>query len=344
MQNSIDKNAGMNKSLGTSKISSESFITICMLAVLVLLFGIACLFVPNFYFAQNIINLVTNSWYIIVLGIGVTFLLVTGNFDMSVSGIIAMSGVMSVYLSQAATNSRSVLNNGLGMPYVWVIIIPLIASLAIGAINAFFVTKLKVASIIVTLGTMAVARGIAQVITTGSQRNTNLPEIFGKLGNITVVGSIKLAVFIMILFVIIAVLIEKRTVFGRRTYLIGANIQAARLSGVNVEKHVTILYLTSALLAGIVGVLLSSEYISGSSSRAMGLEFDALVIVLLGGTSIAGGFGSVSGAVIGALILSVVTSSATGLLLRPEWQFILKGAVTFIAIIAQRYALDRRKI
>jgi ribose transport system permease protein len=344
MRNGISGNSGINKISERWKMSSESFITLSMLGVLVLVIVLAIVFVPNFYLGQNIINLVTNFWFVIVLGIGVTFLLVTGNFDLSVGGIVAMTGVLSVYFCQAANVSQSELANGLGLPYGVAIALALVGALIIGAVNAFFITKLKVASIIVTLGTMSISRGIAQIVTQGAQRNTSLPDVFSVIGNFTVVGSIKLAVFIMILFVIIAVIVEKRTVFGRRTYLIGANTQAARLSGVKVGKHVTILYLTSALLAGITGILLASEYISGTSNRATGSEFDALVIALLGGTSIAGGFGSVSGTVIGALILAIVTSSATGLLLRPEWQFILKGIIVFIAIMAQRFALDRRKI
>jgi ribose/xylose/arabinose/galactoside ABC-type transport system permease subunit len=340
--------AGSGESTGKvstrGKMSNESFITLSMMGVFLGLFALACILVPNFYRGQNIVNLVTNYWFVIMLGIGVTFLLITGNFDMSVGGIVAMTGVLSVYFCQAANVSQSELANGLGLPYGVAIALALAAALLIGAINAFFVTKLKVASIIVTLGTMSVSRGIAQIVTQGAQRNTSLPDVFKAVGNLTVVGSIKLAVVLMIIFVIIAVIIEKRTIFGRRTYLIGANTEAARLSGVKVGQHVTLLYLTSALLAGITGILLASEYISGTSNRVMGSEFDALVIVLLGGTSIAGGFGSVSGTVIGALILAVVTSSATGMLLRPEWQFILKGAVTFLAIMAQRFALDRRKL
>ena len=103
------------------------------------------------------------------------------------------------------------------------------------------------------------------------------------------------------------------------------------------------LYIFSGLLAGIVGILLASEFKAGVSSRATGYEFNALVIVLLGGVSIDGGFGSVLGMFVGALILSVVTSAATGLLLSPDWQFTLVGIVTFIAILAQRYALDKRR-
>jgi ribose transport system permease protein len=212
-----------------------------------------------------------------------------------------------------------------------------------GAINALFIARLKVPSIIITLGTMMLARGIAQVITQGAQRNTSLPDAFGVIGNLAIPGtSIKLSVLIMIALIIIAVIIEKKTVFGRRTYLIGANSEAARLSGIKVSRHLTLLYLFSALLAGITGVLLASEFKAGLSNRAMGYEFDALVIALLGGVSIAGGFGSVLGMFVGAIILSVVTTAATGLLLSPDWQFTLKATVTFIAILAQRYALDRR--
>jgi len=315
-----------------------------MIGVLVIVFGIACLAVPNFYKPQNMINLITNNWFIVVLGIGVTFLLITGNFDMSVGGNIALTGVLSVYFCQGANVSQNVLANGLGLPYVIAIGLALLCAMGIGAVNAFFIAHLKVPSIIVTLGTMMLARGAAQVITQGAQRNTSLPDAFGVLGNLGIPGtSIKLAVLVMIALIIAAFIFEKKTVFGRRIYLIGANPEAARLSGINVERYLTALFILSGLLAGITGVLLASEYKSGMSSRATGYEFDALVISLLGGVSIAGGFGSVLGMFVGAIILSVVTSSATGLLLSPDWQFTLKGIVTFLAILAQRFALDKRK-
>ena len=109
-----------------------------------------------------------------------------------------------------------------------------------------------------------------------------------------------------------------------------------------VERHIALLYLLSSLLAGITGILLASEMKAGISTRGAGFEFSALVVTLLGGASIDGGVGSVLGMVIGAMILGVVSSAAYGLLLRPEWQFILKAVVTFLAIISQRYLLDRR--
>jgi ribose/xylose/arabinose/galactoside ABC-type transport system permease subunit len=325
-------------------ISNELFISLFMIGILVVVFGIACIFVPNFYRPKNILNLILNNWYLIILGMGVTFLMTTGNFDMSVGGVIAMTGVLFVFFAQARNVSQNQLANGLGLPFGIALLLALVCAVAMGGVNSFFIARLKVPSIIVTLGTMMAARGIAQVVTFGAQRNTSLPDVFGFIGNASLGGTaVKISVLIMIFIVIVAVIIEKTTVFGKRTYLIGANSFAARLSGVRVGRHLMLLYLFSALLAGITGILLASEYKAGVSSRATGYEFDALVITLLGGTSINGGFGSVLGTVVGALILAVVTSAATGLLLSPDWQYFLKGVVTFLAILAQRFALDRRK-
>ena len=336
------KNA--RKPLLGGKLSDESFITLFMVGVLIVIFTIAAMIVPNFYKAQNILNLVANNWFVIILGIGVTFLLITGNFDMSVGGVVALTGVLAVYFCQGRNVSQNPLANGLGLPYGIAVGLALLCAMGVGGINAFFIARLKVPSIIITLGTMMLARGAAQVITQGAQRNTSLPASFGVLGSLGIPGtSIRIAVVVMIVFVLVAFLVEKKTVFGRRIYLIGANKEAARLSGINVTNYLSSLYILSALLAGITGILMASEYKAGVSSRATGYEFDALVIALLGGVSITGGFGSVLGMFLGAIILAVVTSAATGLLLSPDWQFTLKAIVTFIAILAQRFALDKRK-
>ncbi|MEO8354506.1 MAG: ABC transporter permease [Chloroflexota bacterium] len=334
----------LREPLMVGKLSDESFITLFMLGILAIVFAIASAVVPNFYTVQNMLNLVTNNWFVIILGIGVTFVLITGNYDMSVGGNIALTGVLSVYFCQGANVSQNSLANGLGLPYLVAVGLALLCAMGVGAVNAFFIAKLKVPSIIVTLGTMMLARGAAQVITQGAQRNTSLPDAFGVLGSLGIPGtSIRISVLVMITLIIVAYIFEKKTVFARRIYLIGANPEAARLSGINVGKYLTALYILSGLLAGITGILLASEFKAGVSSRAMGYEFDALVIALLGGVSIAGGFGSVLGMFVGAIILSVVTSAATGMLLSPDWQFTLKATVTFIAILAQRFALEKRR-
>ncbi|MGI9399832.1 MAG: ABC transporter permease [Rhizobiaceae bacterium] len=324
------------------KLSDESFITLLVATAAVALFLLASMLVPNFCQVQNMSNLVTNNWAVIALGVGVTFLLVSGNFDLSVGGIVALSGVLSVWFAQSADGANA-LSNGLGMPYLMAITCALLGAMAIGGLNALFVVRFGIPSIIVTLGTMMVARGIAQVITHGSQRNTNLPEEFGVLGNMFMFGtSVKLPVVLMGILILVAIFIEKKSVFGRKTYWIGSNAVAATLSGIDRARHITYLYLFSSAVAGIVGILLASEFKSGFSNRGMLMEFDALVIALLGGVAIAGGFGSVIGMFFGAIILAVVTSATTGLVLSPDWQFILKAIAVFLAIVAQTWALARR--
>ena len=332
----------LNARSATGKISNEAYLNRVMFLVLLVLFAGASLTIDKYFSTATALNLIANNWYIVILGIGVTFLLVSGHLDMSVGGIVGMAGVLSAYFTQPANEGFSDLGQGLGLPYGVAIVLTLLICLGIGLLNALFIAKMRVASIIVTLGTMSIARGIGQVAALGAQRSAGLPDIFGVIGNVPLFGPIKIAAAIAAILVVIALFIEKKTSFGRRTYLIGANREAARLSGVKVELHIALLYLLSALLAGITGILLASEMKAGISTRGAGFEFSALVVTLLGGASIDGGVGSVLGMVIGALILGVVSSAAYGLLLRPEWQFILKAVVTFLAIIAQRYLLDRR--
>src|SRR5512147_2039845 len=134
----IETTKPTQKARSGSRMSNESFITLFMAGVLVVIFLIACLIIPGFYKPQNIINILTNNWYIVIIGIGVTFLLITGNFDMSVGGVIAMTGVLSVYFCQAANVSQNPLANGLGLPYGMAIVLALLCAMGIGGINALF--------------------------------------------------------------------------------------------------------------------------------------------------------------------------------------------------------------
>jgi len=314
-----------------------------MFAVLVVLFATASLFVPRFFGIQTFSNLLTQQAELIILSIFVTFLLISGNFDLSVGGVVALGAVLSAWFCQSQGSQGGMeLARGLGMPYGVAIVLALLCCTAVGAINAFLVTRLKVASIIVTLGTMSLAGGIAMVVTRGAQRIAGLPHVFKTLGAFSLVGPVNTSVILMVIIVVIALVVEKKTVFGRRTYYIGANLVAARLSGIKVDKHISILYLGSSFVAGLVGVIMASDHGSGSSSLGAGFEFNVLVIALLGGTSIFGGFGSIMCAVVGAFILGIVSTSLNMLGSSPDIQTIVKGSITLIAILAQRFALDRR--
>jgi ribose/xylose/arabinose/galactoside ABC-type transport system permease subunit len=324
------------------RMSNESFIVSCMFVVLVVLFTAASVFVPRFFEIDTFSNLLSQQAELIILAIFVTFLLISGHFDLSIGGVVALGAVLSAWFCQSQSGAGMELARGLGMPYVVAIPLALLCCTAIGAVNAFFITRLKVASIIVTLGTMSLARGIALIVTHGSQRSAGLPDTYKKLGAFSLGGPVNTSVILMAAMVAIALIVEKKTVFGRRTYYIGANSVAAKLSGIKVDRHISILYLGSAFVAGLVGVIMGSIHNAGISSLGAGFEFDVLVIALLGGTSIFGGFGSVTCAVIGAFILGIVSSSLNMLGLSPDIQTIVKGSITLIAILAQRFALDRR--
>ncbi len=327
-----------------AKISNLTFINISMLSVLTFVFIAASLIVPRFFSITNVSNLIAQQAEIIILGIGVTFLLITGYYDMSVGGIISMGAVLSAYFCQAQSSGGSELASGLGLSYGAAIVLTLICCMLIGVINAFFIVRMKVNSVVVTLATMALSRGIAMIGAKGAQRITGLPPVFKQIGQFTVVGTINLAVIIMIILLVIALIVESKTTFGRRIYLIGANQVAAKLSGIKVEREVTVLYVISAFLAGVTGIIMASRFNAGNCSLGTGYEFDALVITVLGGTSIFGGFGSVTCAVVGAFIIGILSTSVNMLGFQPAMQYLVKGSVIVIAILSQRFALDRRKV
>jgi len=327
-----------------SKVSNLTFINISMLCVLAIVFIAASLIVPRFFSITNISNLIAQQAEIIILGIGVTFLLITGYYDMSVGGIISMGAVLSAYFCQAPSNASSELASGLGLSYGAAIVLTLICCMLIGVINSFFIVRMKINSVVVTLGSMALSRGIAMIVAKGAQRITGLPLVFKQIGQFTVVGTINLAVIIMIVLLVIALIIENKTTFGRRIYLIGANQVAAKLSGIKVERDVTVLYIVSSFLAGVTGIIMASRFNAGNCSLGTGYEFDALAVTVLGGTSIFGGFGSVTCAVVGAFIIGILSTSVNMLGFQPAMQWLVKGFVIVIAILSQRFALDRRKV
>ena len=326
------------------RLSNEAFMHLSMLSVLIVFFIAASIIVPTFFNAKGMLNIISQQSYLIIIGIGVTFLLITGHFDLSVGGIAACAGVLFAYFSQpndpTATSNLAI---GLGLNLVPAVLLTLAISAAIGAVNAYFIVKMRVASVIVTLGTMYIGRGIAMLVAHGAQRNVGLPPDFGLLGSIRVGGVFNLTVMIMLVLVVAALIVEKKTVFGRRMYYIGANKNAAEISGVKVNRQVSSLYVMSAILSGLTGIILASMFRSGRAYGAGGYEFNALVVTVLGGTSIAGGFGSVVSLLIGTFILGILSTSLNQLGLPPDVQTILKGVIIVIAVVAQRFALQRRK-
>lgn len=326
------------------RLSNQAFIDVSMLLILIVFYIVACILVPTMFSLQNVMNIISQQSYMIIMGIGVTFLLITGNFDLSVGSVAAYAGVLMTWFCQNNDpNATSSLTTGLGLNYWVALLITMALCVLIGLINALFVVKFKVASVIVTLGTMYIARGVAWVVTEGATRLQGLPDSYGVLGRFQLFGTIGLPVVLVVVIVAIGMIIEKKTNFGRRMYLIGSNPKAAEISGIKTNKHLTILYIVSAIFAGIAGVLLSSKFKAGRANMADGYEFDVLVATILGGSSIAGGFGSLTSLIIGTLILGILSSVLNQLGAPSDVQVITKGVIIVVAVLAQRIAISKRK-
>jgi len=337
-------NATLNKEKGF-KLNNDAYINFFMFVVLLAFIVIASIVVPTFLSPNTFMNILSQQSFLIIVGISVTFLLLTGNFDLSVGAVASCAAVLSVYFCQPVEGSASELgmNTGLGLPVPVAMILAVGVCLGLGLVNALFIVKYRIASVIVTLGTMYIARGIARGVAQGAQRSLGLPESFTEVGLATV-GGVGVPVIIMLVAFAIALIVEKGTGFGRRMYHIGANKVSAEISGIKVNKQMVQLYVISSVMAGATGVILASKFKQGSSYAADGFEFDALAATILGGTSIRGGSGSVVGLMIGVFIFGSLSTTLNQLGLHPATQMMVKGVVLVIAVVVQQFIISRRNM
>jgi len=338
-------NATLNDPEKRFRLSNDAYVNFFMFIVLLAFIAIASFIVPSFFDPNTFMNILSQQSFLIIMGISVTFLLLTGNFDLSVGAVASCAGVLGVYFCQPVDGSASELgmNTGLGMPVPVAVLMALAVCLGIGLLNALFIVKYRIASVIVTLGTMYIARGIARGVAQGAQRSLGLPDSFTDVG-LSTIGGIGVPVIIMLLAFVIALIVEKRTGFGRRMYHIGANKISAEISGIKVNKQLIQLYVMSALVSGAAGLMLASKFKQGSSYAADGFEFDALAATILGGTSIRGGSGSVIGLMIGVFIFGSLSTCLNQLGLHPATQMVIKGIVLVIAVVVQQLIITRRNM
>ncbi|MEI6101212.1 MAG: ABC transporter permease [Eubacteriales bacterium] len=321
----------MEKRLG-NRLSKQGNLTLFMFILLMVIIVVVSIIQPKFLNTANIRNVINQQSILIMVGVTITFLLITGNFDLSVGGIIGASGVMCAFFCQ------SVSQGGAGFSFPVAIILALLIAVAIGAANAYIVVRLGVASVIATLGTMSIARGLAYIFAKGSMVELGLPADFRVFGSTDIGGFLSFPMLFMIITVLVFLFIQNKTVFGQRIYYIGANRKAALLSGIKVGRQISILYIISGALAGFAGILLASKLGAGDCKVGAGYEFDAVVAVVLGGTSILGGAGSVVGMVVGVFIIGILQNTMNLFGAAPDWQEIVKGIVIIAAILFQRLA------
>jgi len=253
-----------------------------------------------------------------IMAVGMAVLLASGGFDLSVAAVMALCGTIAAWLTVQ------------DVPVPMAILLTLLLGLLIGSGNGALVTFLGINPLIATLGTMSIARGLALVITEG-YNISSLPDSFTQLGE---QGPLKLPwmVWIMLALIILGDLALRRTRFLRQVYYIGGNERAARVSGIPVDGMRVFTYMLSGTLAALAGVLLAARLSTAVPTAGEGLELTVIAAAVIGGASLAGGEGSVLGAVLGIAFLSMISNALTLLSVSIFWQIVVTGVVLIVAV------------
>ena len=287
-----------------------------VLAILVISLSIAR---PIFLSTDNLINVIRQVTMVAILGIGMTFVLIAGEIDLSVGDLIAALAGIVVAMAMKA---------GISVPVS--ILLALLTGGCCGMLNGAIHVYAKIPSFIVTMGMLNIARGAVLVIT-NSYPITGLPESFKIIGR-GYIGPVPVPVIIMVVCYAAGYVVLKYTKFGRSTYAIGGNIEAAKLSGITVNKNKILIYVICGCTAAITGIILASRMFSGQPSAANGMELDAIAACVIGGTSTTGGKGRLWGTFLGALIMGIITNGMNLLNISTNWQLIVQGAIIIIAV------------
>jgi ribose/xylose/arabinose/galactoside ABC-type transport system permease subunit len=312
----------------TLKINKSVLQKLVIIGILVVIVVALSLLSKQFLTAANFYNVAVQVALVIIVGCPVTLLMISGNLDLSVGGTIAVTGIL---FAKFAT---------WGIPlWICALMACLIGAL-VGYINGALVVNLKITSVIATLGLMYVTRGLAYIFSDGKNINAGLPNNFDKFGRMFI-GPVPLSLIIFIIVVAIFYFVESKTVFGKYSFAIGGNRTAAELSGINIGKMTLLLFVIVGFLAGFSGVLLGSRLGVGQPNVGVGFEFDIIVAVILGGTSLAGGKGSILGMVIGAFIVGFLANGLNLMGIASFWQSVIKGIVLVGAVVLDRLIKEK---
>ncbi len=295
--------------------SSEFVVFLGLLAVA----GFFALNSPVFLTRFNLLNILLQSSIQGIVAIGMTFVILTAGIDLSVGSVVALSGVIMALLLHA------------GVPVWAVLLLNFAFGVLVGVFHAFSITRIGMAPFIVTLATMAMARGLTMVLSDGKTIFDFPPEFeFFGAGQI---GPIAVAVIIFLLYALLAELLLRGTVLGRNIYAVGSNPRAAALSGIRTERVLYFVYIVSGFSCALAGLVLTGRLGAAMPTAAMGYELDAIAAVIIGGASLMGGKGTILGTVIGVLLIGVINNGMNLMNVPPFWQSFLKGAVIYLAVM-----------
>ena len=291
-----------------------------ILFVFVIVCVLLAITAPNFVKPANLLNVFKQVSLVGIMATGMTFVIIAADIDLSVGSVAALAGVLTAGFEV-----------NMGVPLVFAIIIALAVCIGIGASMGIIITKTKVHAFVVSLGMMTIVRGICFLLTDGYPIS-GVSETFKEIGGGNV-GGIPNLVFFLAAAIIIGYIVLTKTPFGRNVYAVGGNLTATRLAGINVDKVRITNFMISSFCAATAGILLASRVSSGQPVASEGAELDAIAAVVIGGTSMYGGRGSMLGTLIGALFLGVIQNGLNLLQVSPYYQQIFTGALIIIAVI-----------
>jgi ribose/xylose/arabinose/galactoside ABC-type transport system permease subunit len=275
---------------------------------------------PAFIAPSNLMNVMRQISVNGILAIGMTFVLISGGIDLSVGSIVALTGVCAAFFAR----------NGGPFPLIVPILLAVAVGGLVGLLNGIGIAFGKYPPFITTLAMMISIRGLAEVLCDGKPV-FGLSQAFDKISNGYIGGVPNLVYFIVVLFVI-GVLVLRKTVFGKWLYATGGNEESAKLSGVNVSAIKVSVYTISGTLAGLCGLLVASRIASGNPVVASGYELNAIAAAVIGGVSLSGGVGALTGTIIGALIIGVIQNGLDILGVSPFYQQIIQGLIIMAAV------------
>ena len=340
MSHAATASAELKSGTPTEDQSSGALLLLIKLRTLIALIVVTvffCFMAPNFISLGNLVIISKHVAINAFLAIGMTYVIVTGGIDLSVGSIVGLVGMITGLL----------LTHGIPLPFMdataypsvfGIVCFALLTGILVGLINGLLITRFTVAPFIATLGTMYIARGAALLISNGE----TFPNLVGRpefgnagfpiLGSGTVLG-VPLAVILMVIVALAAAYVAGRTPLGRQIYAIGGNERAAMLSGVYVNRVKIVVYVVSGACAAIAGLIISSQLVASHPASGTSFEMNAIAAAVLGGTSLAGGRGTIGGTIIGAFVIGVLSDGLVMMGVSEFWQMVIKGLVIIAAVI-----------
>ena len=279
----------------------------------------------TFFTLRNFLNILDQITVIGIIAVGMTFVILIAGIDLSVGSVLALAMMVLGYLNVEA-----------GMPMSIAIPGALAAAAVAGLVSGLLITEFKVPPFIATLAMMSIARGLANMITNGSQI-IGFPPWFNMGAIIRHGGLLTMTVAVMLVVFVVAVLFQRYREGGRILYAIGGNPEVARLAGINVKRATVLVYTMCAVLSGLAGILLAARLDAVQPSIGFAYELDAIAAVVIGGTSLSGGTGGVGGTIIGVLIIGVLRNGLNLLSVSPFLQAVIIGLVIVLAVAAETF-------